>query len=657
MTHDDEFEPKLGEIANRTPTRARTYMQRVLHAATLAGSKRVAKAFTGSRIGRGTGAGRVLSARDTFSAQRQRRVIVKSRIVKLAGKGIAAARAHLRYIQRDGVTREGTPGELYGPEGDRVDGKVFLEKAADDRHQFRFIVSAEDGAQYEDLKPLVRRWMAQVEQDLGTKLDWVAVDHFNTGHPHSHVILRGKDELGSDLVIGREYMAHGMRERAAEIVSFDLGPRSDLEITDRLRAEIGMESFTGIDRSLLKAAGPGHVLAAGDAHLDALQQTLRAGRLQKLQRMGLADELKPGTWQLSPDLESTLRRMGERGDIIKAMHRELTERGLVRGVSDYAIYTPAEGHAQRLVGKVVGRGLSDELNDHHYAVIDAIDGRSHYVDLGKADDGAPLIAGSVVAISARRVEVRASDRVVADIAAAHGGRYSVDIHLAHDATATIAFAEAHVRRLEAIRRLSGGVTREKDGTWTISPDHVERAAAYERRLARQVPVQIETLSALPIERQRTAIGVTWLDRELTSASPEVVRDAGFGREVNAALATRRQWLIEQDLAKEEDAQTIYRTNLMSVLRRRELNAVAVQLSTELGIAYSETKSAGRVEGIYRRPLDLVSGKFALIETSREFTLVPWRPVLERSLGKSVSGIVRGEQVSWTLGRQRNGPEL
>jgi type IV secretory pathway VirD2 relaxase len=67
-----------------------------------------------------------------------------------------------------------------------VDGKAFLEKGAEDRHQFRFIVSPEDGDRYEDLKPLTRRLMARMEEDLGTKLDWVAVDHFNTGHPHTY---------------------------------------------------------------------------------------------------------------------------------------------------------------------------------------------------------------------------------------------------------------------------------------------------------------------------------------------------------------------------------------------------------------------------------------------------------------------------------------
>src|SRR3546814_16725825 len=91
----------------------------------------------------------MLGSRDRYAAFRSRRVVVKSRIVKLAGNGIKGARAHLRYIQRDGVTRDGHPGAIYSAEQDRADGKVFIDAAADDRHQFRFIVAPADGAEYE----------------------------------------------------------------------------------------------------------------------------------------------------------------------------------------------------------------------------------------------------------------------------------------------------------------------------------------------------------------------------------------------------------------------------------------------------------------------------------------------------------------------------
>src|SRR3546814_17803840 len=94
--------------------------------------------------------------------------------------------------------------------------------------------------------------MTQMEEDLGTKLEWVAVDHYNTGHPHSHIILRGKDDQGQDLVIAREYITKGLRERAAELVTLDLGPRSDLEIENPLRHEVEQERLTRIDRRMAR---------------------------------------------------------------------------------------------------------------------------------------------------------------------------------------------------------------------------------------------------------------------------------------------------------------------------------------------------------------------------------------------------------------------
>ncbi|MBU6298651.1 MAG: relaxase/mobilization nuclease and DUF3363 domain-containing protein [Alphaproteobacteria bacterium] len=655
---DDDFEPHLGKVGYPRSPRERTYLQRVLHASNLAGGGRgKGSKFQGGRIGRGSGIARVLASRDRYAAYRQRRVVTKSRIARLAGKGLAAAKAHLRYIQRDGVTREGQPGELYNAEHDGVDGRAFLDRCGGDRHQFRFIVSAEDADQYQDLKPVIRRLMVQMEQDMGTKLDWVAVNHFNTGHPHTHIVVRGKDDQGADLVIAREYISHGIRERAAEIVTFDLGPRTDLEIEDRLRKEVEQERFTSIDRRLLRDVDENGIVKPS-ARRDPFQQALRAGRLQKLKRLGLAEDIQTGDWQLSPELEPTLRRMGELGDIIRTLHREMAEKGITCSATDYAIYDPADPKTKPLVGRVVARGLSDEINDRFYLVVDGVDGRTHYAEIGRADQGAPAREDSIVAITPKRIEARNVDRTVAEVAAANGGQYSVDIHLRHDRTATADFAETHVRRLEAIRRMTGGVEREKDGTWIIGADHLEKALAFERELARQSPVTLETLSTHPLEQQIVADAATWLDRTLTRRSDLVVHDAGFGHEVNEALARRRQWLIEQDLAREDESgRTFYRANLLNALRRRELARAGAQLSSELGLAYVETLADDHVEGTYRRAVDLVSGRFAVIDKSREFTLVPWRAVLERNIGKAVSGIAREEGVSWSFGRRQRGLEI
>ncbi|RWI51424.1 MAG: DUF3363 domain-containing protein [Mesorhizobium sp.] len=651
---DDEFRPKLGKIGSRGSKAGKRYAGQVRAAINRAGGRpQRGGRFTGSRTGRGGAAAALLKSRDRYAAFRQRRVIVKARVVKLAGKGADGARAHLRYLQRDGVTREGEPGELYGADSGRVDGKAFIDRADGDRHQFRFIVAAEDGIEYDDLKALTRRLMAQMQEDLGTKLDWVAVDHFNTGHPHSHIIVRGRDDRGENLVIAREYISSGIRERAAELVSLDLGPRTDREIELRLRREMEQERFTSIDRRLLSMRDDDGLVSPGGP--DAIRQTLHQGRLRKLERMGLAAEVGAGSWRLDDELEATLRRTGERGDIIKTIHRELAGKGLARSAADWVIHDRAGEPVQSLVGRVVARGLADEINDRHYMIVDAVDGKSHWIDIGRGEAMETMPNGCIVRVAPRNTEPRRVDRTIAEIAAANGGRYDVDIHLKHDPSATESFARTHVRRLEAIRRATGGVEREPNGTWLIAPDHLDRVANYEGQRARAEPFVVDKLSSMALERQVSFNGATWLDRELVADRPEPLHGSGFGCDVREAQARRREWLIAQGHAHEEQDRIVYRANMLSILRQRELNRVAGQLSEELGLPYAEARSGGRVEGTLRRSVELASGKYAVVEKSREFTLVPWRPVLERHVGKEVSGVVSGEGISWTVGRQRSGP--
>jgi type IV secretory pathway VirD2 relaxase len=651
---DDEFTPKLGKPGTKDGKRLVKYGGRVLAAARLAGSKTGVRTrrFDGSRIGRGASIGRLLSSRDRFAGARARRAMVKVRLVRMAGTGLTAARAHLRYIQRDGVTREGAPGELYGRDVDAADGKAFLDRCAGDRHQFRFIVSAEDGAEYPDLKPYVRRLMAQAEHDLGTQLDWVAVDHFNTDQPHTHIMLRGVDDQGQNLVIAREYIAHGLRERAAELATLDLGPRTTQEIQARLRRDVEQERLTAIDRRLLRRMDAERI--TGPAHNDPFQQAVATGRLRKLAAMGLAEDLGGGRWRIADGLEETLRRMGERGDIIRLMQRELTARRLERAQTDRVI----EGELRApIVGRVVRRGFSDEHRDRHYLILDGIDGRAHYLDIGRAAASEPTPEGAIVRVAPRAAGVREVDRTIAAIAETRGGRYSVELHLEHDPRASRAFAEAHVRRLEAMRR-AGFSERLADGSWAIPEDHLERAAAHEARQLRDRPVAIEMLSGVPLEHLPSADAATWLDRALTVDEQIVARDAGFGREVRAVLAARRQWLVEQGLADaESDGTTRLRRGALAQLQRRELLRVAGELGAELGKPFVEAAAGARIEGRLARRVELASGSYALVERSREFTLVPWRPVLDRHFGKQVAGIPHRNGISWHLGRSRTGPQI
>ncbi len=658
MASDDPFEPKLGKMRAQLPKRPKSFKAKVVRAAMRAGAfKRAGLGASSGRVsaskrGRGNGVARVLSGSPKVAAQ-MRRVVVKARFVKLAGSGRKAAMAHLSYIQRDGVTREGAPGVMYDKDVDQVDRQTFIDRAEGDRHQFRFIVAPENGDQYEDLKPLTRRFMAQAEQDLGTRLDWVAVDHHNTGHPHTHIIVRGKADDGKDLVIAREYLSQGLRHRAEELVTLDLGPRSELEITAERRAEIHQGRFTSIDRHLVRdAEGEGHVRAG---HRDPEINALRTGRLAHLQEQGLAENLGDGQWRLAPNLEATLREMAVRGDIIKTLHLELKRRRMEHAAPDSVVHRVADlsEPQQPVTGRLLKRGLSDEHGDRHYLIVEAIDGRVHYMGIGQGDRTEPLGRETIIMVTPRVPTLKPADHTIVAVAAGNKGEYDIDAHLKHDRNASQAFAETHVRRLEAIRKTIAGVERAADGRFYIGPDYLEKALAYERRDVRLSPTKVEVLSPLSLDSQIRRQAVTWLDRELVGGDPSRYAHSGFGQESRLALVQRQQWLVDEGLASAgSDGRVQVTEKALAALHRRELTAASSDLSRQLGLPYTEARTGDLVEGTLRQSVSLGSGKYAVVERARDFTLVPWRPVLERHIDKTVSGMVRESGINWTIGRNR-----
>jgi type IV secretory pathway VirD2 relaxase len=130
--------------------------------------------------------------------------VVKARVVRQKAGASAPLSAHMRYLRRDGVSREGEPARMFGDDGRDTDARAFADRCESDRHHFRFIVSPDDALEMMDLRAFTSDLMADMERDLGTKLDWTAVDHWNTEHPHVHILVRGKVDDGRDLVISRD---------------------------------------------------------------------------------------------------------------------------------------------------------------------------------------------------------------------------------------------------------------------------------------------------------------------------------------------------------------------------------------------------------------------------------------------------------------------
>jgi type IV secretory pathway VirD2 relaxase len=615
------------------------------------GSKR---RFNGSGRGRTMIGARALSGRWASARPGARRVVVKARVVKLAKAGGGPA-AHLKYLQRDGVTRDGERGQLYAAGEDRADGRSFLGRAEGDPHQFRFIVAPEDGAELADLRAFTRDLMADVERDLGVALDWVAVDHFNTAHPHSHVVLRGRDRTGEPLFIAGDYIAHGIRERASELVTLELGPEIMAEVRRKLEGDVDQDRFTGIDRALVKEARD-HVvdLRPGAGHgLTPFDRQLRLGRLKSLERMGLAEPETAGVWRLKLELEPTLRRLGERGDIVKALNRTLADRGLERPAETLALHDPAP--ETPVVGRAIGKRLTDELGDRLALIVDGIDGRVHHLPGGETVEIEAVPIGAIVEVR-RAGDARPADRAIAVLAREANGLYRPSDHRGRvEAEGRLSgveadgYVEAHVRRLEVLRR-AGIVERLDPDRWRIPDDFEQRVAAHEARRGPTITTRI--LSTLDLEAQIGSDGATWLDRQLVGASRVQPVQMGFGMEVERALEARCDRHIAHGDADPTPTGVRYRAGLLAELERRELDRVGAALAGDRGLPFRRAADGETIQGVFKDTVNLASGKYALVERAQNFTLVPWRPVIEPLRGQTVTGVMQGTSISWQLGRSR-----
>jgi type IV secretory pathway VirD2 relaxase len=571
---------------------------------------------------------------------------VKARLVVLRTAGPRAVDTHLRYIVRDGVTRDGQPAQAYGARIDAADLKEFEANGREDRHQFRFIVSAEDAVQLEDLRDFTRDLMKHMEADLGTRLDWVAVDHWNTDNPHTHVVLRGKDETGRDLVIARDYIAHGMRRRASELATEWLGARTEMEIRASMQREVNQERWTGLDQALQANARDGAIdlrTQAGNAPV-RYPRTLLIGRLQRLAAMGVTEQTEPGCWHLRHDAEQTLRALSERGDIVRTM-----QRAFAAEQRELAIFDPRTA-TRPVVGRVAAKGLAGELHDREYVIVDGVDGRAHYVALPMGTDLGEIPVGGIV--EARIATVRAADRNIA--ALVDKGLYRTDRHLTQlRARPTAgrdpeAVVSAYIRRLEALRR-AGVVERLDEGIWRVPDDLAARGRVYDRHRLSEAPVELR--SHLPIEKQTRAVGSTWLDRQLVGEARSLANQ-GFAITVRESLKVREEFLVGQGLARRRGQRVILARDLLATLRDRDIETTAAAIASETGLTHRPVVDGGRAAGVYRRSLMLASGRFALLDDGLGFSLVPWRPVIEKRVGQALSATVRGNHVAWEVGRQR-----
>ncbi|MCX7587290.1 relaxase/mobilization nuclease domain-containing protein [Phenylobacterium sp. 58.2.17] len=348
------------------------------------------KRAAGSRFGRGRSAALARGLRSPG-----RRVVITARIVRHAGARFRAASLarHVAYLEREGVTRDGQRARMFDARSEQADVDGFASRCDGDRHHFRFIVSPEDAGQLADLRTFTRELMDDAARDLGTDLEWVAVDHWNTDNPHVHVLVRGRSDDVRDLVIGRDYISRGLRARAEARVTLELGPRSERDVAAALARDVAAERWTKLDRSLRTLAdhGGGLIdLRPDGADADPELRRLMVGRARTLERLGLADPAGVARWTLRPGHEETLRALSIRGDIIKTLHRAMSQAGRAPEPAGFAVHD--EDPRDPVLGRLIERGLHDELRGSAYVVIDGVDGRSHHLrfdDLEATGDAKP----------------------------------------------------------------------------------------------------------------------------------------------------------------------------------------------------------------------------------------------------------------------------
>jgi type IV secretory pathway VirD2 relaxase len=574
-----------------------------------------------------------------------------------------AVDGHLRYLERDGVTRDGERGKAYSAFEDEADGKAFVERGREDRHQFRFIVAPEDATEMADLRGFTRDLMRQMELDLDTRLDWIAVDHHNTGHPHTHIIVRGELDDGRILNIAGDYIAHGVRHRASELVTRELGHQSEIELQTKLQNEVEAERVTRLDKMLLSEQQEQGVIdlrpGEGATFLVRENRNLMISRVRHLERYGIATELEAGRWSISDRAEQVLKDLDHRNEAINSIHRALTRNGLAeeRGVGQFALH--GEGLGEKIVGRVLTKGLAgDELDEGVYLVVDGIDGRVHHMELkesGRIEEvGQDMIVEATPVVSGPRP----ADRNIASNVWEDNGIYRPSRHLGRvrdsferQGKDPEAFVRSHVRRLEALRR-AGQVERIDADHWKVPKDIVARGQAYD--LSRGGDgLRIRTLSAIGLDRQIASDGATWLDRQIIAEDRSEIRDSGFGREVNKAISRRARQLVEMGLATAKDGNVHIPVGTLATLERREVELVGHQMARERGLTFMPANAGDYVSGRLAGTASLVSGRFAMIDNGLGFQLVPWQPLLEKRIGQHIGGLMRDDGgIEWTFGRNR-----
>ena len=283
----------------------------------------------------------------------RQRVVFKSSYVSPA-----KLRRHMSYLERESASVDGKKPEVFTQKGRDIPNQPMENEP----RTYRFILSPENGYRL-DMKQFTREFMENYEEASG-KLNWFAAVHYNTAHPHAHIVVRGVNQEGKQFLLSRGLLNVQARELGCELATHHLGFRSRQEIVDQISSDLVSSRFTGIDLSIFNNLGR----SGRAAPLTQIQKK----RLEFLDReLHLAHKVSSNTFQLDSRWRRTLEYNARKQDIINTVESDIPPH-LKKAWKDQSAAKPLYIYRDSWViqGKVFSNGI-DEGKDRPFGVIEA----------------------------------------------------------------------------------------------------------------------------------------------------------------------------------------------------------------------------------------------------------------------------------------------
>jgi hypothetical protein len=305
-------------------------------------------------------------------------------------RSIEAHRVQLeKYLIREGTDRDGSRARLYG-----TDLEEYRQNMAG--KNFRIFLSPQSDKA--DLKALTERFVKRLEMETGLRLYWQAANHYNTAHPHAHLLINGRDRNGKEVEFPRDLVRTFMREHARDLCTAQLGARSRGDLETERERELAAPRYTRLDGRLKELCGGTYRVNLEGAR-DERERGRLLKRLENLQRLKLCG-YSDGGYKLSPRWEESLKANGRYNAFLKA-------RGALRYTSPLrlGLYTGEQGEITGKITKVYR--IDGDASDNHAVVLEGLNGKAHFVPLlrrpsaGEGSERQWLRDGDVISLKAR----------------------------------------------------------------------------------------------------------------------------------------------------------------------------------------------------------------------------------------------------------------